>query len=96
MRPIKQNGSMKRERLRVVKKIIRRAGQGRNVNTYCVYVVKNDNNRHKLKTVEGTKLFELLSKTVVSENKYYLDTNLYLDGVYQNDELIFVTNFRIV
>lgn len=87
---------MIRETLRVSWKIIRRAGQGRNINTYCSYVAENENKQHKLKTVEGTKLFDLLSNYPVSKNENQYSERIFLDGIYYKDKLLFVTNFRIM
>ena len=84
---------MKTETLRVTWKIIRKAGDGRTKDTYCSYIAKNDKYEHQLKTVEGTKLFDILKKTVCSENERY-DTFVLIDGVYYNNKLLYVTNFR--
>lgn len=86
---------MTRETLRVTWKIIRRAGQGRNVNTYCSYIVENNKYKHKLKTIKGTKLFDLLENNMICVNELNKH-NIYVDGVYKNNKLICVSNARIM
>lgn len=84
---------MIRKKLRITWKIIRKEGQSRNVNTYCTYIAENEEHKHRLKTIENTKLFELLENTIILK-KGSDNTNLYIDGIYRNNKLIFVTNFR--
>jgi len=86
---------MEREALQVTWKIIRRAGYAcsRTKETYCSYIAENKNRKHKLKTVEGTKLFDILASTVVSKLDKY-EFKVYVDGVYHKGELLYVTNFR--
>lgn len=86
---------MKLEILQVTWKFIRRKGYGRTPETYCSYIVENKNHKHKLKTVEGTKLFELLQKNTVSANEKY-ENKIVVDGMYQKGKLIYVTNPRIL
>ena len=86
---------MERETLKVTWKIIRRAGHGRTKHTYCSYIAENEKHQHRLKTVEGTRLFEMLEKTVASKSDRY-ETKVYLDGMYHNGDLVYVTNFRIM
>jgi len=86
------------EQLRVTWKMIRRAGYGKTKHTYCTYVAENKNHKHKLKTIEGTKLFGLLQKTVIAHSYSdgsRFDKIIFMDGVYHNNELMFVRNFRI-
>lgn len=83
---------MNRETLRVTWKIIRKAGQGRNINTYCSYIVQNENRKHRLKTNEGTKLFDILSNTTILKNGG--DKNVFVDGIYHKDNLKCVVNPR--
>jgi hypothetical protein len=87
--------NMERETLRVVWKFIRRSGYAstRTPETYCTYIVKNKNHDHKLKTIEGSKLFEILKNTTVSESNDY-EYEVLVDGVYKDNKLIYVTNFR--
>lgn len=85
---------MEREILRVTWKIIRRAGYGRTPSTYCTYIAENEKHSHRLKTVEGTKLFELLENHIVSKNIDRCETKIYVDGMYHNGKLKYVTNFR--
>ena len=94
---------MKTETLKVTWKIIRKAngktGRGNTPETYCSYIAENLKHNHNLKTVEGTKLFELLQKTVISHNKLNSDrftASVVLDGIYHNDKLICVKNPRII
>jgi hypothetical protein len=87
------------EQLKVTWKFIRKAGYGRTKHTYCTYIVENENHQHKLKTIKGTKLFEMLAKTVVAHK--YSDGNRFnkiiiMDGVYSNNELVLVRNFRFL
>lgn len=92
---VKIISDMERETLRVTWKIIRRAGYGRTPSTYCRYIAENEKHSHKLKTVEGTELFELLQQHVVSKHEYGA-IKIYIDGVYRNGELQYVTNFRAI
>ncbi len=85
---------MERETLRVTWKIIRRAGYGRTPSTYCSYIAENEKHSHRLKTVEGTKLFDLLQKYVVSKYVDRYDVKIYVDAVYHKGKLLYVTNFR--
>lgn len=85
---------MERETLRVTWKIIRRAGYGRTPSTYCSYIAENEKHSHRLKTVEGTKLFDLLQKYVVSKFIDRYDVKIYVDGMYHKGKLLYVTNFR--
>lgn len=87
---------MKTETLRVVWKIIRRKGDGRTPATYCRYNVENKNHQHKLRVSEGTKLFDLLSKTIISKSEDYYEKHLYVDCVYYNNILIKVINPRVI
>lgn len=86
---------MERETLKVTWKIIRRSGQAcsRTPETYCTYIAENHKQKHKLKTIEGTKLFNLLENTVVSKLDKY-DQKVLIDGMYRNGKLLYVTNFR--
>jgi hypothetical protein len=82
------------ETLQVVWKIIRRPYPCcRTKEIYCSYIAENKNHKHKLKTVEGTKLFDILASTVVSKLDKY-EYKVYLDGVYHDGKLLYVTNFR--
>ena len=87
---------METETLKVTWKIIRRAGQGRTPESYCSYIAENDNRAHRLKTHEGTKLFDILKKTKVSDSIDRYNFSVLIDGVYHNNKLVFVTNFRVV
>lgn len=84
---------MERQTLRVTWKIIRRAGYGRTKHTYCSYIIENKKYKHRLKTIEGTKLFEILKNNIISKTDRYLFKVL-VDGVYHNGELQYVTNPR--
>lgn len=86
---------MKHESLRVVWKIIRRAGYGRTKHTYCSYIIENENHRHRLKTTEGTKLFNILQNNIISKTDRYSHKVL-IDGIYHKGELQYVTNFRVM
>ena len=88
---------MQLETLRVTWKMVTRAGYGRTKKTYCRYVAENSNHKHKLRTVHGTKLFDILEKTVVSHKP--LSSNrfgqlVFIDAAYLKGKLIFITNFR--
>lgn len=82
--------------LRVVWKIIRRKGYGRTPATYCKYIVENENHRHELRISEGTELFDLLSKTIISKSEDYYEKHLYVDCVYYNNVLVKVINPRVI
>jgi len=86
---------MDRETLRVTWKFIRRVGYGRTPETYCTYIAENENHKHKLRTVEGTKLFEILEKTIVSKTDRY-EFKVFVDGMYYKNKLLFITNPRIL
>lgn len=82
---------MTRETLKVTWKIVRRKGYGRTPETYCSYIVENKKRKHRLRTNIGTKLFELLNNVYVSESG---TVEIQMDGMYVNDKLIYVCNFR--
>jgi len=85
---------MKKEKLRVTWKIKRKKGHGRNINSYCSYIVENENHKHKLKTKKGTKLFNILSNTIIYK-KSGTKNEVFVDGIYDNNgNLLFVLNFR--
>jgi len=86
---------MERQTLRVTWKIIRRAGHGRTKHTYCSYIAENGKHKHRLKTTEGTKLFEILRDNIISKTDRYAFKVL-VDGVYHKGELQYVTNFRVL
>ena len=86
---------MKTEVLKVTWKIVRKAGHGRTPESYCNYIAENENHKHRLKTKEGTKLFEILSNTpIYTYNPIRISEEVFIDGVYKNNRLMFVTNFR--
>jgi len=86
---------MKLEILQVTWKFIRRKGYGRTPETYCSYIIENSVHKHRLKTLEGTKLFKLLSEHHVSAREEYL-VKIVVDGMYHNGELVYITNPRIL
>lgn len=81
------------EELKVTWKFIRRKGYGRTPATYCSYIAENKNHRHRLRTNEGTVLFEMLQTTTISKRPEYMYSVL-VDGTYCNDKLITITNPR--
>jgi hypothetical protein len=83
------------ETLRVVWKIIRRTGypSTRTAETYCDYIVENNNHKHRLKTYERTELFKLLQSTRISKDNKFIGS-LLVDGIYINGKLISITNPR--
>lgn len=88
---------MERETLRVTWKFIRRSGyeSTRTPETYCSYIIENKKHKHRLKTIEGTKLFNILRNTTVSKVGNY-EHDVLVDGLYRDGKLICVTNFRKV
>jgi hypothetical protein len=86
------------ETLKITWKFIRRKGYGRTPATYCSYIAENENHKHRLKTVEGTKLFEILEKTYL--NRSLTDKtgerSVLIDGIYHNNKLISITNPRVL
>lgn len=82
------------ETLRVIWKYIRWAGQGRTPISYCTYIIENEKHKHKLKTYESTKLFELLKTTRIYKNKDVCEYELLVDAHYDNNKLSYITNFR--
>jgi len=83
------------ETLKVVWKFIRRKGYSstRTPETYCDYIIENENHSHRLKTYERTELFKLLQSTRISKDDKFMWT-LLVDGVYNDGKLISVTNPR--
>lgn len=83
------------ETLRVVWKFIRRNGypSTRTPKTYCDYIIENKNHRHRKRVYEGEELFDVLKNTRV-----YKDPECFwfvaVDGVYDGDKLIGITNPR--
>lgn len=87
------------EPLRITWKIIRRAGYGKTKHTYCTYIAENHKHKHRLKTVEGTKLFEMLEHTVICHNPDKMDRFndvVYVDGVYRNGVLLYTQKPKII
>lgn len=84
---------MKRETLKVTWKIIRRKGHGRTPESYCNYIIENENHKHRLKTKEGTKLFDILDNTTILKEGS-INEEVLVDGIYWGKKLLFVTNFR--
>lgn len=85
---------MNTETLRITWKYIRWAGQGRTPKTYCHYVAENENHKHKLKVFEGSNLFNLLKTTRIYKNCDKADYELFVEGVYDKGQLLYVTNFK--
>ena len=82
---------MKRETLKVVWKFVRRKGYGRTPETYCSYIIENKNRKHRLRTKIGTKLFDLLDNIYISKKG---TTEIQMDGMYMQNKLMYVCNFR--
>ena len=82
------------EVLKITWKAMRKVGH-RTPDAYCSYISENENHKHKLKTVEDTKLFELLKNTTISANEEYEKT-VVVDGMYYKNKLIYITNPRIL
>ncbi len=87
---------MVQETLRVTWKLIRRAGYGRTKQTYCTYIAENKKHKHKLKTLEDSKLFKILEKTIVSNNDRYSSCSVFIDAYYVKNKLVYITNFRVM
>jgi hypothetical protein len=85
---------MTTEILTVTWKFIRNVGY-RTPEAYCSYIAENENHKHKLKTVESTKLFKILKTTTVSANEKY-EKKVIVDGMYRGNKLIYITNPRIL
>jgi hypothetical protein len=87
------------ESLKITWKIVRKAtkikGRGHTLNTYCSYVAENNNHKHRLKTREGTKLFEILNNTIISDDDRYCNMVL-IDGFYYKNKLILLKNPRLI
>jgi len=86
---------MERETLRVTWKIIRRSGypSTRTPETYCSYIAEKEKHKHRLRTSEDTKLFDILKSTVISKSDKY-EYKVHIDGVYKNGKLLYITNPR--
>jgi len=82
------------ETLRITGKIIRKGRECGMSEHYYSYIAENKNHKHKLKTIEGTKLFEILKTTIVSKVDDRYNYKVYIDGVYYKGDLLYVTNFR--
>ena len=83
------------ETLKVIWKFIRRKGypSTRTPETYCDYIVENENHKHRLKTYERTELFKLLQSTRISKDDSFM-WSLFVDGVYNGDKLTSIINPR--
>lgn len=82
------------EKLQVTWKIIRRTyPYSRTPKTYCSYIAENEKHKHRMRTFEGTKLFELLQTTTISKNPKY-SYSVFVDGTYYGDKLVSITNPR--
>lgn len=86
---------MIQETLKVTWKLVRRAGYGRTKEGYCTYVAENKKHKHRLKTLEGSKLYKILEKTIVSENERY-EKSVLIDAYYVRNKLVYITNFRVM
>jgi len=87
------------EPLKITWKLIRKAGYGKTKHTYCTYIAENEKYKHRLKTIEGTKLFEFLQNTVIPHNPEKinrLNKMILIDGLYKNGKLQYIKNPRIV
>jgi hypothetical protein len=56
-------------------------------------MAENENHKHRLKTIEGTKLFEMLQNTTISKKPEYL-WSVFVDATYYGDKLVSITNPR--
>jgi hypothetical protein len=85
------------ETLKITWKFIRRKGYGRTPATYCSYVAENEKHKHRLKTVEGTKLFKLLQDTRIARkpNHPAYASSILIDISYCGDKVISITNPRV-
>ena len=83
------------ETLKVVRKFIRRKGypSTRTPETYCDYIVENENHKHRLRTYERTDLFKLLQSTRISKDDKFM-WSLIVDGTYVKGKLISISNPR--
>ena len=85
------------EVLTVTWKFIRNVGY-RTPEAYCTYIAENENHKHKLKTVEGTKLFEILKNSRLNRKLTNESSKniVIIDGMYYKNKLIYITNPRIL
>jgi hypothetical protein len=86
---------MNTETLKITWKYIRWAGQGRTPVTYCSYIAENENHKHRLKTIEGSDLFELLHNTRIGRKPRYPKCaySILIDILYNNEgKVISITN----
>lgn len=82
------------ETLRVTWKIIRRPYKCcRTPETYCTYIIENENHKHKKRTYEHSELFKLLASTRILKNPEFSDV-VYVDCKYDGDKLISIFNPR--
>jgi hypothetical protein len=89
----------KRKKVSKMNTIINSSENNETKKSYCRYIAENDKHKHELKTIEGTKLFELLQETVIQHNKSNaerFEKCVYVDGVYFADKLLFIKNPRVV
>ncbi len=85
--------------LKITWKLIRRAGYGRTKDTYCTYIAEDKDHKHRLKTIEGTKLFDLLQSIKIGRDKDHperFEKSVFVDGVYYNNKLLCIKNPRIL
>ena len=87
---------MKNETLKITWKRIIRKGYGRTPITYGKYVAENNNHHHKLRISEGTELFDILCKTIISKHTERYEKKVVVEGVYYNNVLVKIINPRIL
>ena len=84
---------MTRETFVVTKKTIRNSEHLRVSETYYEYIMENKNYKLKKRAIEGTKLFDLLRNNVVGKGR---EKEIRIDGSFKNNNLLFISNFRVV
>jgi len=77
------------------KRVIRK-GYGRTPKTYCVFIAQNEEHRHRRRVEEGTELFDILNKTIVSPYFDRYGKRVLIDGVYYNNSLLKIINPRVL
>lgn len=87
---------MKREKFRIVKKLIRRCGYGRTKNTYCIFNIENDKHSFRKRCEVGSEMWDVLSTHIVTKRDDRYNTQIFVDGIFHNDVLIGLENIVVL
>jgi hypothetical protein len=87
---------MKTELLTITWKRIIRKGYGRTPKTYCKFIAQNERHSHKRRVEEGTELFNILSKNIVSPHVLRYEKQVVIEAEYHDNQLIRLSNPRVL